>query len=118
MGEVDRNLGPTRTAAAVKAASAMAEQYAPRDPEQGEQGMLALCSLDMMLTNLGVVDLGDGSDVRATGFEGLGMSVHIEGEQILGVSTFAGELHMTNTAFDLVPKLLDQIVELLDEAVR
>lgn len=111
--ETDRNLRPTRTLSAVRRDSAMATRFAPKNPEEGENLMLALCGLDMMLTNLGVVDLQLDGAVRPTGFEGLGMSVHIEGEQILGVSTFAGELHMTNTTFDPIPRLLDSIATLL-----
>lgn len=111
-------LAATRAPAAVLAASDALRTNLPGDADAGEALMLAITSMDMMVTNLGVVDVPETGPLHVTGVEGLTMSVRIVGEQILGVLTFAGRLRMTNTTHDPVPHLLRDIAGVLSEASR
>jgi len=78
--------------------------------------MLAVSSLDMMLTNLGVVEAPATSTVRLVDIGGLGLSIRIAGEQILEAVTFGGSLRMLNVAHDPVPGLLDLMAAVLLKA--
>ena len=107
--DISQDLGVARN---VEAAMDNAQRLAvevPETPEQATQGMLAISSLDLMLTNLGVVDLPDG-DVRCVGLVGPCMTVQIVDEVIVGVTTFDGRMTLTAATRADLPGLLDGIV--------
>ncbi len=73
---------------------------------------------DALLSNLGVLDpdLARGRcgafDVEAVWAPAL--RTCIDGEDIVGASTFAGRLHLVHSTLDGTPDLLDGMVELLE----
>jgi hypothetical protein len=111
-------LAPTRTVEGVKLASAAIAAHPAHSAQEAEDGMLAASSLDMMVTNLGRIELGRTGPIEVSAIYGLAMVVHLVGEQILGVITYRGRLRMTNTTHDPVPGLLPAIVERLQGAVQ
>jgi len=104
---------PARTPAAVLATSAAMQANLPPDPDAAEAGMLAIGSSDTYLTNLGVVDLPDSGPLHVVALEGLAMSVHIVGEQVLGALTYRGELRMTNVTHAPIRSFLRDVVQVL-----
>lgn len=109
-------LAPTRTVHAIKRASAALAARPPRDPQEAEDGMLAVASLDLMITNLGRVSFPSGGPFEMTAIPGDRDDRPPRGEQILGVTTYRGRLRMTNTTQDPFPGLLSAIAERLETA--
>lgn len=110
---VTNDLKPLRSLQGVLAVSGAVESTVPADADGADGWMLAVSSLDLMVTNLGVIDAPPTSTVRLVDIGGLGMSIRMAGEQILGAVTFGGSLHMTNVSHDPVPGLLDQMAAVL-----
>jgi len=110
------DLLPLRSLQGILAVSGAVESTVPADADGADTWMLAVSSLDMMVTNLGVVEAPATSTVRLVDIGGLGMSIRMAGEQILGAVTFGGSLRMTNVAHDPVPGLLDLIAAVLLQA--
>lgn len=110
---ITADVAPARSVAVVLAGAAMAEDHRPDDADAGEAGMLALSSMDMMLTNLGVVDLPSGDQIHPLTLWGPVMSTRIAGEQVVGAVTSGGQLQLTCTTHDPVPDLLADLAAAL-----
>lgn len=110
------DLIPPRSLEGVLTVSGAIESTVPADADGADAWMLAVSSLDMMLTNLGVVEPPATSTVRLVDIGGLGMSIRMAGEQIVGAVTFGGSLRMLNVAHDPVPGLLDLMTAVLLKA--
>ena len=100
----------------LNAVSGAVESSVPADADGADAWMLAVSSLDMMLTNLGVVEAPVTSTVHLVDVGGLGMSIRMAGEQIVGAVTFDGSLRLLNVAHDPVPNLLELMTTILVKA--
>ncbi len=108
-------LAVTRSLPALVAVSGVIEATVPVDADGADAWMLAVSSLDAMVTNLGVIEPPVTETVRLVDITGPAMSIRMAGEQIIGVATFAGSLRMVNVAHDPVPGLLDRLAGILLE---
>ncbi len=86
------------------------ESVTPSNPEEATAGMLAISSMDMMISNTGVVRFPEDTEVRCVGLTALSMTVQIAGEVVLGAATFDGRLSLTLTTREDLPGLLEEIV--------
>lgn len=73
---------------------------------------------DAVITNLGVVGLPKRFGALALdAVWGPAVSVGVVGEQVIGASTFDGQMHLVHTSYAPVPGLLERIVEEFTQAL-
>lgn len=106
-----RALAPSRSLAGVSAASAATTAMVPpgATAATAEAFMLGGASFEVEVTNLGVVDLQHSGRLRPVAVWGPLVLDQVSGEQVIGVSTFAGQLRLTCASYELVPDLLDEV---------
>lgn len=109
-------LAPLRTSEAVVGVTRALEAAVPHDADGGDAVMLAIGSLDAMITNLGALTAPATSGTALVSVEGISMSSRFAGEQILGVTTLEGAMHLTNTTHDPIPRFVQDVAAELHQA--
>lgn len=111
-------LAPLRNPEAVVRATRALKAAVPHNADGGDAVMLAIGSLDAMITNLGVLTVPATTGTVLVSVEGIAMSSRFAGEQIVGVTTVAGAMHLTNTTHDPVPRFVQDVAAELQQAAE
>jgi hypothetical protein len=79
---------------------------------------LQVCACEMMVSNLGVLPFEpDFGDLRLEALWGPSVFVGIEGEQMIGVATVRGTIHLLHSSYTPIPSLLETTEQVLRLAV-
>lgn len=108
-------LAPFRTPEAVVSATRALKAAVPHS---GDAVMLAIGSLDAMITNLGVLTGPATTGTVLVSVEGIAMSSRFAGEQILGVTTLGGAMHLTNTTHEPILQFVQDVAAELQRAAE
>ena len=80
---------------------------------------LQMCACEMMVSNLGVLPFEpDFGDLRLETLWGPSVLIGIEGEQMIGVTTVRGAIHLLHSSYTPITSLLERTEQILRETVR
>lgn len=115
---VGEQMARERAAASMQATAIAVSAGAPHASDEAEAIMAASLSVDLELSNLGVVALpgGEGDAVRVTAVDGPVLDTRIAGQQVIGALTCNGELRLCHLAHEPVPGFTAAVVEELRRA--
>lgn len=118
--DIRQDLMPMKTREAIVESFGAFQHIFDTSPSVEELAAIELqaCACEMMLSNLGEAPLSDAyGAVRVEALWGPSVFVGIEGEQMIGVATVGGRIHLLHTSFTPIPGLLEAAENLLREAV-
>ena len=108
------SLAPARSALGLATASAAASLFpVGSSAAAAAEFVEAAASYEVMVTNVGVVDLDGPGSVHATAVWGPLLSGHFVGERVLGVATCNGSLRLTLTTYEDSPSFLSDLRNVL-----
>jgi hypothetical protein len=78
-----------------------------------------VCACEGMVSNLGVLPFGTSFGAfKLESLWGPSVLVGIEGEQMIGVATLNGAMHLLHTSYTPIPKLLQTMESALEAMAR
>ncbi|MEW2549308.1 condensation domain-containing protein [Streptomyces sp. NPDC047002] len=113
--EVNSALSGPRSDAGIVAASTGLQQFVPADADNATAtAAISAFPYDILVSNLGVVDCGTAAGAfTPTAVWGPAMLVQVKGEDVLGVTTHGGRLHMICCGYSPTEALLRTTREIL-----
>jgi NRPS condensation-like uncharacterized protein len=112
------SIASARTALGLATASAAASLLpAGSSAAAAAEFVEAAASYEVMVTNVGVVDLDGPGSVHATAVWGPLISNHFAGEKVLGAATYNGSLRLTLATYEDSPSFLSDLRNVLASAV-
>ena len=110
--------GP-RSAPGVVAASGAIQQFVPVDADGAAAwAVMAPLGYDLLISNLGVIDIDPSASLRPTALWGPVMLCQAEGEDVIGVTTFDDRLRIVVTSYRPTADLSVGIRRALSDAVE
>jgi NRPS condensation-like uncharacterized protein len=112
------SLAPARTALGLATASAVASLFpVGSSAAAAAEFVEAAAGYEVMVTNVGVVDLDGPGSVHATAVWGPLIFNHFAGERVLGIATYNGSLRLTLATYEDSPSFLSDLRNVLASAV-
>lgn len=108
-----------RSAVVVVAGSAMIQQFVPADADSATaMGFMdAASAYELLMSNLGVLDIEQSGPIHPTAVWGPIMLCQVEGEEIAGITTFEGRLRIVTAGHNPTEQFLADVRKALTEAV-
>jgi hypothetical protein len=118
---VKDDLTPVRTAAGLSTVFAGFRQLMSTSPDVAQIAAfeLQVCACEGMVSNLGVLHFETSSGrFKLESLWGPSVFVGIEGEQMIGVATLNGAIHLLHTSYTPIPNLLQTMETTLEAMAR
>src|ERR1700761_1156050 len=114
------HLEVARSARGIRAASLAVQLAMPIDAEAGhaEDLFSRMCPFDMLVSNLGVQNLGGAGPLRPTAIWGPVVQSQTEDEHVTGITTYEGRLRMVTCGYSVPITFLKSVVYALVSAVE
>ncbi|MDT7811402.1 MAG: hypothetical protein QOJ42_1318, partial [Acidobacteriaceae bacterium] len=112
---VKDDLTPVRTAAGLSTVFSGFRRLMSTSPDVAQIAAfeLQVCACEGMVSNLGVLPFETSfGDFKLESLWGPSVFVSIEGEQMVGVATLNGAIHLLHTSYTPIPKLLQTMATL------
>lgn len=112
---VSERLAILRTTREIVMSSQKIRQAMPIDANAGdaERLLTSVMPHDLLITNLGVLQIPEQARIRPTAIWGPFTQGYIEGEHVVGVVTYDGKLRMTACGHNLKPGFLQRVSDYL-----